>query len=499
MKKSVIILYLLLMGISLSVNAQSFPKAILRGDYPDPGILREGKDYYMTHSPFTYSPGFLIWHSTDLQNWEPVTRAMPELVGSAMAPGLVEYKGTYYIYFPGKDALIYAIYAKNISGPWSAPKALNIPAGSIDPGHVVGEDGKRYLFLNDGKVVQLSDDGLSAVTKPKQVYDGWAYPGSWKVECKCLESPKLIKHGEYYYLVTAEGGTAGPATSHMVIAARSKSIFGPWENSPNNPIVHTYNSDDRWWSKGHGTLIDDVNGNWWIVYHAYLNGYYALGRQTLIEPIEWTSDGWFKTKSSQPFPGNSNKKYAYESQLSDDFTSGHLNWQWTSWNGIDSNTAKFDKGLLLKAKGASPIDGQILLTTVPDTNYAAEVEVTIPAENKGGLILFYSEKAFAGIVADANEMDIYSNAETKNTISNKFGKHFFLQIINKQNHCDFLVSKDGRTWNTLQSGIDVSMMNHNVYKHFLALRIGLVSCGIEGAVKFNKFKYRTNTIITGNE
>lgn len=30
------------------------------------------------------------------------------------------------------------------------------------------------------------------------------------------------KVGEYYYLFAAEGGTAGPPTSHMVVQARSK-------------------------------------------------------------------------------------------------------------------------------------------------------------------------------------------------------------------------------------------------------------------------------------
>lgn len=75
-------------------------------------------------------------------------------------------------------------------------------------------------------------------------------------------------------------------------------MTGPWENSPYNPIVHTYSATDSWWSKGHGTLIDDVNGNWWIVYHAYANGYHTLGRSTLIEPIEWTEDGWYRTVSA---------------------------------------------------------------------------------------------------------------------------------------------------------------------------------------------------------
>ena len=73
---------------SWAVCAKDFPKVILAGDYPDPTILRDGKDYYMTHSPFYYAPGFLIWHSQDLEHWEPVCRAMAQWEGSAMAPDL---------------------------------------------------------------------------------------------------------------------------------------------------------------------------------------------------------------------------------------------------------------------------------------------------------------------------------------------------------------------------------------------------------------------------
>jgi beta-xylosidase len=57
---------------SILSQAQEFPKAILSGDYHDPSIIRDGEDYYMTHSPFYYAPGFLIWHSKDLMNREPV-------------------------------------------------------------------------------------------------------------------------------------------------------------------------------------------------------------------------------------------------------------------------------------------------------------------------------------------------------------------------------------------------------------------------------------------
>jgi xylan 1,4-beta-xylosidase len=36
---------------------------ILAGDHPDPSILKDGDDYWMTHSSFDAAPGLLIWHS----------------------------------------------------------------------------------------------------------------------------------------------------------------------------------------------------------------------------------------------------------------------------------------------------------------------------------------------------------------------------------------------------------------------------------------------------
>ena len=98
-----------------SVSSGNWPKAILAGDYPDPTILRDGKDFYMTHSPFYYQPGFLIWHSTDLMNWSPVCRALESWQGSAMAPDLVKYGDKYYIYFPAAGTN-YVTVADDIRG-----------------------------------------------------------------------------------------------------------------------------------------------------------------------------------------------------------------------------------------------------------------------------------------------------------------------------------------------------------------------------------------------
>lgn len=473
--------------LGCTMYAGGYPKVILKGDYPDPSVIRDGKDYYMTHSPFYYSPGFLIWHSRDLEHWEPVCRAITEWKGSAMAPDLVKYKGRYYIYYPA-DGTNWVIWADHIEGPWSKPVDLKI--GGIDPGHVVDENGNRYLYLSEGNVVQLADDGLSIKGEVKKVYDGWAYPKSWRTEGLFLESPKLFFRDGYYYLVSAEGGTAGPATSHMVVVARSKNVLGPWENSPYNPLVHTYSSRENWWSKGHGTLIDDVNGNWWVIYHAYANGYHTLGRQTLIEPVEWTADGWCRPSGNTVSSPASLKEETSGFELSDDFSDSKLGLQWTFWKEYAPDALNFNnKTLWIKAKGQTPADGRVLLTTAEDKNYETQVDVEIGKGNLAGLILFYNEKAYAGLVSDGKKFTVYRHAGRQTELANKIGRKFTVKLKNQGNKMSILVSKDKKNWTTLANYIDVSDMNHNKYKGFFALRIGLVSLG-SGEAGFRNFQYK---------
>jgi len=480
-------LLLLLTILSFALNAQEYPKAILPGDYPDPTIMRDGKDYYMTHSPFYYAPGFLIWHSQNLIDWEPVCRVMPEYKGSAMAPDLLKHKDKYYIYYPA-DETNWVIWADDIKGPWSKPVNLNV--GYIDPGHVVGEDGKRYLFLSEGMRVQLSDDGLSVVGEPGKAYEGWEYPKKWDTEGMYLESPKFTYQNGYYYLTSAQGGTAGPPTSHMVVAARSKSIMGPWENSPYNPVIHTYHESENWWSKGHGSLIDDINGNWWIVYHAYANNYHTLGRQTLIEPIEWTADGWYRNMSTAQ-PITSGKQIKHGMELSDNFGGTALGPQWTFWKEYAPKAITLKSNTLsMQAKGKTVADARKLLVTPTDKTYATQVELNVESGNQAGLVLYYNEKAYAGVVSDGKSFTIYSTAENTRSIPNTFGKHFLVKILNQGNNCTFFASKDGNDWSVLAQNVDVSQMHHNNYKGFYALRPALVSMG-KGKSHFKDFHYQS--------
>lgn len=468
------------------ICAEQFPQAILPGDYPDPSIVRDGKDFYMTHSPFHYTPGFLIWHSTDLRNWAPICRALPEFDGSAMAPDLVIYKGRYYIYYPS-DGTNWVTWADDIHGPWSKPVDLKI--SGIDPGHIADTQGNRYLYVNEGEIIRLTPDGLATLGEKKKVYEGWVYPEEWITEGMYLESPKLTYHNGYYYLTSAQGGTAGPATSHMVVSARSRNIDGPWENSPWNPIVHTYTNDDSWWSKGHGTIIDDSEGKWWIIYHAYPNDFHTLGRATLIEPVIWTDDGWFHTIPKAEFP-KTDKPVKDGMELSDNFTGKELGLQWTLWAENSNDAIAFNGNSIdIIGKGSNPADGRLLLVTPQHRAYTTETEITIGENSTSGLLLYYSDKAFAGICADNNNLFIYSSPSDIKTIPNTIGDHILIRLYNDNNTLSAAVSKDGKNWTDIATGIDVSTFHHNTFLGFYALRPALSVFG-SATSRFHNFIYR---------
>lgn len=406
-------------------------KVVFPGDYPDPSIVRDGEDFYMTNSSFTYYPGLRVWHSTDLVNWEPISFGITaEQDYSIFAPEICKVGGKFYIYYPTSAGVNYVVTADDPHGPWSDPVLLD--AHGIDPGHVYAEDGKQYLYTNNGFCVELTDDGLAAAGEDSKLYDGWQFPQEWETEGFWLESPKLFQKDGWFYLVTAEGGTAGPPTSHMVVVARSRSALGPWENSPYNPLVHTYSADEEWWSKGHGTIFDDADGNWYVIYHSYRNGYHTLGRTTIIESVVWTEDGWPKLADEGLDFAEDEEGSAQFAVLRD--VANPL--MWSDWAG--------------------GFNGARLSTfTAPDTAYEFSAKFDVPEGGRGGLYLFYNEKANIGLEYPAGQ--------------------YWLRIRNDHNIATTEWSLDGKEWAVVESGKDVSSFHHNNYQGFFALRPSILS------------------------
>ncbi|PTY07945.1 xylan 1,4-beta-xylosidase [Opitutaceae bacterium EW11] len=471
---------------------------ILAGDRPDPSVLKHGRDYYMVHSSFGSVPGLLVWHSRDLVNWEPLGPALKRSVGIVWAPDLTFHDGLFYIYLPvlnEKGFTNMVVSAKDPRGPWSDPVDLHI--GNFDPGHGVSTDGKRYLFFNGGTMAPLSGDGLSVAGPVRKVYEGWRYPEHWDVETFAQEGPKLLHHGDYYYMVLAEGGTGGPATSHMVIMARSRSLEGPWENSPYNPVVRTQSASEKWWSRGHATLVEGPDGKqWYLVYHAYESGYYNLGRQTLLEPVEWTADGWVKASGydvARPIPmPHGGEAVPHGFAYSDDFSTDKIGRQWTFFTPRIpiADCYRYEQGaLVVKATGTSPKDGSPLSFVTGDHAYEVQVEVECDEGATGALLVFYSERLFAGLGFSKDSLLEYSKGDSQTFPKPaSIGRRFFLRLRNDRHVVTVWHSPDGEHWTKHWMQFEVSGYHHNVAGGFLSLRPSLLATG-NGEVRFRNFRY----------
>lgn len=472
---------------------------VFAGDRPDPSVLKDGDDYYLTLSSFDAYPGLPLWHSRDLVNWQPIGHAITRNVGSIWAPDLIKHGGRYYLYFPartGERRSNFVVWADDIRGPWSEPVDIGLPQ-HIDPGHAVGEDGKRYLFLSGGDYVQLSDDGLRTIGDVKHVYDGWKYPESWDVESYSQEGPKITRHGGWYYMTTAVGGTAGPPTGHMVISARSRSIHGPWQNSPHNPITRTVSADEPWWSRGHATLVEGGDGRWWMMLHGYEHGYWTLGRQALLDPIEWTADGWFVAKGGtlgQPLRKPSGESVGrHGMELSDDFHSGRLGPQWAFFNPGPDEMKRLsfgDGAMTLQGKGTAPRDASPLAVIAGDQAYRFEVALDIEPGAVGGVLLFYSDRLYAGLGSNGETFVLHRYGEERpaNLPAGKGGK-LWLRITNDRHIVTIHHSRDGKTWQKYGVQMEVSGYHHNVAGKFLALKPAIYAAG-NGRVHFRDFRYR---------
>lgn len=272
---------------------------IRTGMFPDPSIVRVGEDYYMVNSSFIFFPCIPVSHSKDLVHWEIIGHAitnpewahLDELEGGRgyWAPDISYDNGTFYITATYRLNDTGTVYRKQIvvssdkpEGPYSEPAVID--EDGIDPS-IFHEDGRHYMLLNRGaRIFELSQDCKKQISKAKLLYYG--------DQKRAPEGPHLLKKDGYYYLILAEGGT-GPG--HRVSVARSKELMGNYEPCPYNPIMRQMDEKAAIQRCGHGKLVCTQNGDWYMVYLCgrRVDGSYSiLGRETALDPVTWTADGW---------------------------------------------------------------------------------------------------------------------------------------------------------------------------------------------------------------
>lgn len=273
---------------------------VITGAHPDPSIIRVGEDYYMVNSTFIYFPAIPVLHSKDLIHWKIIGHGITnpnyldfdrlETGRGIWAPDISYYEGKFYITATYRlnddDPMIrkqIIISSNRAEGPYSEP--IFIEEDGIDPSLFVDDDGKRYMLLNRGaRLIELDAKATKVVKEAELIYYG--------SNKRAPEGPHLIKKDGYYYLFLAEGGTG---LTHCITVARSTNIKGPYEPCPYNPILTQRNPLHKIQRSGHGKPVQTQNGDWYMVYlcgRPIGDGYCILGRETAIDPLTWTPDGW---------------------------------------------------------------------------------------------------------------------------------------------------------------------------------------------------------------
>ncbi len=314
-------------------NLPEIQNPILRGFNPDPSIVRVGDDYYIATSTFEWFPGVQIHHSRDLVHWRLMTRPLnrasqldmrgdPDSCG-IWAPCLTHADGLFWLIYTDvkrygrttvggasgaslRDFHNYLITCDRIDGEWSDPIYLN--SSGFDPSLFHDDDGRKYLvnMLWDfrpgnnrfaGIVLQeYSVKERKLIGERKNIFKGTALGFT--------EAPHLYKRGGWYYLLTAEGGTNW---GHAVTMARSRKIDGPYELHPETYILSSRERPDVELQRaGHADLVETQNGETYMVYLCGRplrnRGRCTLGRETAIQKMIWSDDGWLRTLDGQGIP-----------------------------------------------------------------------------------------------------------------------------------------------------------------------------------------------------
>lgn len=306
---------------------------ILTGFNPDPSIVRVGEDFYIATSTFEWYPGVQIHHSRDLTHWRLLTRPLsrasqldmagdPDSCG-IWAPCLSYADGRFYLIYTDvkrygrttqrgssgsspRDMHNYLVTSPGIEGPWSDPVYLH--SAGFDPSLFHDEDGRKYL-LNMVWDFRPGHNRFSGIALREFSFERRQLIGDSCIIFKgtsigFTEGPHLYKRHGYYYLITAEGGTGW---GHAVTMARSRTLTGPYEVHPDGYLLTARDRPDIELQRaGHADLVETQNGDTYLVHLCGRplrnRGRCVLGRETAIQRMVWSADGWLRTEDGSGLP-----------------------------------------------------------------------------------------------------------------------------------------------------------------------------------------------------
>ncbi|MDQ3703702.1 MAG: glycoside hydrolase family 43 protein [Chloroflexota bacterium] len=275
-------------AISGAASGTTFTNPVLRNDFADPFVLEEGGVYY-AYATNASGKNVQVSSSTDLVKWKLPTEAMPaigtwaQFGGSLVwAPEVMKIGEKFVLYYTARDKAsdrqcVGVAVADKPQGRFQdtneGPLVCQAEEGGTIDAAPFRDGDKLYLYYkNDGNCCnkltylyaqEMAPDGLSLVGEPKRLVHndkGW--------EGRVVEAPTMWKHEDKYYLFFSANNYAG--VEYAVGYANCETPLGPCEDAPENPILASrMDKTPLVVGPGHQTIIEDDDGETWLVYHAW--------------------------------------------------------------------------------------------------------------------------------------------------------------------------------------------------------------------------------------
>ncbi|HEU4404144.1 MAG TPA: family 43 glycosylhydrolase, partial [Polyangiaceae bacterium] len=402
---------------------------VIPGDFPDPSIIRVGGDYWATATTSDWGAPFPILHSTDLVNWQRVGTTFSQKPawarGYFWAPEISVDNGKYYMYYTGQKPsgplCVAVATADSPLGPWADHGPLVCQdVGSIDGFPIRDENGTRYLlWKEDGNSVgqptpiwaqPLSEDGLQLIGAPTKLFQN---DPSW--EANLVEGPFVMRHGGYFYALYSAAGCCGKGCSYAMGVARATSLLGPWQKNPANPI---HSGNDVWKCPGHGSIVDDGAGRYYLLYHAYhAEDTVFVGRQGVLDEVVFGDDGWPSINGGQGPSVVADAPIAaqnpWPAEVVDEFTGAALDptWQWPVATPPPQATIDASDGgrLVLKAlpEGVDAHLGAVLGWPTLRGDYEVTVDLALGPQANAGVAAFGDGNNAVGLAIGGGQAVVF--------------------------------------------------------------------------------------------
>ena len=513
---------------------------IIGGMGADPSITHKGDDYYLANSSFSYFPGIPIYHSRNLVDWDfcgyvgsrPSNLRLPPGLGlsaGVFAPDIKynPHNDTFYLIVTvigDRGNVVYKTRDPRLG--WSEP--IQVPVGGIDPSFYFEDDRTAWILNNDD-----APDGKAEYPGHRTVrmrrYDllkDECVPGTERIiinkgirpEEKPIwcEGPHLYKIGGRYYVMTAEGGTAG---WHSEVIWTSEAVEGPYVPCKVNPILTQRDlpgdRPDPITAAGHADLFQTPDGEWMAVFLA-IDPYKKdgrdmcnTGRSTFLLPVRWIGEGaerqpvilgkgravprvvaktdWMKKAAGATPSPTQPRAVALSGNVAyaDDFDSHALD---PGWFGLRSPAtfAVSGKGLRLVATAddlGSTGTPAYLCRWVRNKDFTAEIAVAFRPRTEAdlaGLAYYQNETchyALGVTLAGGRESVVLRKADkgpakvVASALCTKPGA-VRLRLVSRGKDVSFFYAEKGGDWQPLGGAQDASILSTDYAGGFVAATVG---------------------------